>query len=439
MQSKKPNLQRLFNFLWLFFTTIFLVQCSDPMETIEAETFAGENVFPNEESIISQNTLGNGSLYDFTVPENWDGKNLVIFAHGWLSTLCEPFIPDYQVGNVPIQDLITNTTGAAVARIGFYKTGLPDAQKGMEDLVDLVDVFKTSEGKAPEKVILSGVSMGGLFTALALEQRPDVFDGGIAGCGPYGNFEKELNYLGDFFVLFNYYFKDVLNELNVNLGDPAGVPGAAQFGWEECIADEETGEVILEDKPGPVQLALLAKITQNPQYLARFTKVLQIANVPLPDNPTLNDLLEAAYGIFRLNILGTNDIINLVGGTPFDNTDRIYGLRALRKGIINFREFRKINHPKRGVERISATADVNAYATTGELENPVVSLHNKLDPTNPFWHTLIYRGKTLASGSGLKHAIVPADAFGHCEFTEEEVLKAFQKLQILMALDDYYL
>ena len=436
MQTHYRFFEKLYAYVSLCCATIFLMQCADPMEAIEAETLA--SVHPNNENAnvtLLAPTLSNGSLYEISVPDGWDQQNLVLFAHGWVSTLCPPHIPDLSINGTSVEDIIINT-GAAVARIGYYKTGLPEADKVIEDLVELVEVFETTTGVAPANVILSGVSLGGLITVLALEQHPEIFDGGLAACGPYGDFQKEVNYLGDFFVLFKYYFDDILDGLGIDIGNPTGIPLTTQNGWEQCVTDPGTGEVIVENQPGPVQLALLNAITSNPAHLKLFEKVLKVAEVPLPSNPTTAELLEAAQGIFRLNILGTNDINNLLGGIPFGNSDRIYGLKALGKGIINFREFRALNKLSGGVQRISATATVDPFITSGKLDNPVVTLHTTLDPTQPFWHALIYRAKTLSKGSGLKNSIVAVDEFGHCDFTVEEVLKAFERLQILMALDE---
>ena len=65
---------------------------------------------------------------------------------------------------------------------------------------------------------MTGVSEGGLITALAIEQRPDVFDGGLSTCGPIGDFSQQINYFGDFRVLFDYFFPGVMP------GSPISIP-----------------------------------------------------------------------------------------------------------------------------------------------------------------------------------------------------------------------
>jgi pimeloyl-ACP methyl ester carboxylesterase len=91
--------------------------------------------------------------------------------------------------------------------------------------VGLVNIFARQKG-APTMVYLIGASEGGIITALALEQYPDVFDGGLALCGPYGDFRKQIDYFGDFRVVFDYYFPDILP------GSPITIPTTLMDDWD---------------------------------------------------------------------------------------------------------------------------------------------------------------------------------------------------------------
>jgi len=73
-----------------------------------------------------------------------------------------------------------------------------------------MDYLNEKLGVTPTYTYLTGGSQGGLITTLALERNPDVFDGGLSLCGPCGNFEKQLNYYGDFRLVFDYFFPGVL-------------------------------------------------------------------------------------------------------------------------------------------------------------------------------------------------------------------------------------
>jgi hypothetical protein len=119
------------------------------------------------------------------------------------------------------------------------------------------------------------------------------------------------------------------------------------------------------------------------------------------------------------SIWGTNDLIATAGGMPYDNRDTTY-LGSYDDAALNA-----------GVERVKSDGRARAYARrayqpSGELERPLVTLHNTLDPVVPFWHEEIYAG--LATPSWL---FVPnqVEGYGHCAFSPEQILGAFDLLK----------
>ncbi|MEZ5286912.1 MAG: hypothetical protein R2712_19320 [Vicinamibacterales bacterium] len=58
----------------------------------------------------------------------------------------------------------------------------------------------------PTRTHVAGVSEGGLVATLLAERAPETFSSAMAACGPIGNFRLQINYLGDFRVLFDYFF-----------------------------------------------------------------------------------------------------------------------------------------------------------------------------------------------------------------------------------------
>src|SRR6266581_4657618 len=103
---------------------------------------------------------------------------------------------------------IINALGFAFATTSYSTNGLAVVQ-GIDDVVDLVHIFATTHGAA-HRVYLVGPSEGGIVTALAVEKHPDVFAGGLAACGPIGDFRQQINYDGDFRVVFDYFFPGVI-------------------------------------------------------------------------------------------------------------------------------------------------------------------------------------------------------------------------------------
>src|SRR5262245_49600081 len=146
-----------------------------------------------------------GSIYRICMPDGFSNGRLVIWAHGFQDAGTPVSIPEDQLcfADLCLPELITSL-GFAFATNSYSKTGLAVVQ-GMDDIRDLVNIFIEQKG-APERVYLTGASEGGLITALLAEQYPDVFDAGVAACGPVGNFSYQIDYFGDARVTFEYFW-----------------------------------------------------------------------------------------------------------------------------------------------------------------------------------------------------------------------------------------
>jgi hypothetical protein len=85
------------------------------------------------------------------------------------------------------------------------------------------------------------------------------------------------------------------------------------------------------------------------------------------------------------------------------------------------------------VARYSTTPDArnyldNYYVPTGDLQIPVVSVHNRWDPLVPFFHEPAFAQTVAAAGTSsmLLQRAVPN--YGHCNFPTPLVLSSFQAL-----------
>ena len=150
-----------------------------------------------------------GSIYRICMPTGDYNGMLVVWAHGFQDAGTPISIPEEQLcaNGFCLHELI-NSLGFAFATNSYSKTGLAILQ-GKADIVDLVKVFATKKGK-PRKVYLVGASEGGIVTALNVEQRPDVFSGGVAACGPVGDFPYQIGYFGDARATFEYFFPGLI-------------------------------------------------------------------------------------------------------------------------------------------------------------------------------------------------------------------------------------
>lgn len=334
-----------------------------------------------------------GAIYLICLPEDrpWNG-DLVVFAHGYVA-FNEPIaVPDLTLPDgTELPDLV-NGLGYAFATTSYRVNGLA-VQEGIEDVIDLVDVFTGLHGEAG-KVYLTGGSEGGLITTLAVERHPDLFDGGIAACGPIGDFREQINYWGDFRVVFDVFFPDVIP------GSAVDVPEEVIENWDEIYAPA-VSQVIEADPDSTDQL-------------------LRVTDAPTDPNDS-STVEETVLGLMWYNVFATNDGIEKLGGQPFGNRLRLY-----RGSDHDLRLNRRV---ARHAAEKSALATIEAsYQTSGELSTPLITIHTSGDPLIPYWHARLYREKVAARGSTSQYANIPILRYGHCEFKNYEVLVAFALL-----------
>jgi hypothetical protein len=335
-----------------------------------------------------------GAYYFICVPPvGWNG-NLIVFAHGYVS-------PTLPVGGYPFDQLalpdntslieIVNGLGYAFAASGYSKNGLA-VQEGLADSVDLVDIFARLYGE-PEYIYLAGASEGGLIATLGIERFSEVFDGGLATCGPIGNFRKQINYWGDFRVIFDYFYPGVLPP------SPVAVPAELMENWESIYAPQ-----------------VAAAIQANP---SAASQLLRVTGAPV-DSADPTSVLETALGVLWYNVFATNDGVETLGGQPFDNSYRWYSGSA-NDLLLN-----------RRVQRFSANPEalnaIQAYQTTGVLHSQLVTLHTTGDPIVPYWHIPLYRAKVLKNWTDWNYSNIPILRYGHCNFEVSEVLAGFALL-----------
>lgn len=346
-----------------------------------------------------------GATYRICMPAQWNNR-LVVYAHGYVAPTRPVGIPEDQMrlpGSTFTVDQLVTGQGYAFATSSYRTNGLA-IQEGIADLLDVVDIFKAQKG-TPTKVLLVGISEGGAITALALEQQAAVFDGGLAMCGPYGSFREQINYFGDFRVLFDHFLPGVLPP------SPIDIPS-------DLLATWETGYYT-----NTIQPALSA--STNTTAIDHLLTVSQAAFDPNDSTTKIQSIQDLLW----YNVFATNDAKAKLGGQPFDNQERVYGQDVtdptLDAAVINEQVARF------GAEPIALTA-LSSYETTGHLTKPLITLHTTGDPIVPFWHATRYAFKTLAADNLALHEQITVQAYGHCRFSTFDVLGAFTRLVTLV-------
>ncbi|MFN3333971.1 MAG: alpha/beta hydrolase family protein [Caldilinea sp.] len=359
--------------------------------------FATSHTSPDAPLACTDGDQPGGARYRICMPTaNWNG-DLVVYAHGYVKPTAPIEIPEDQLelGGFSISDLIT-AQGFAFATTSYRRNGLTILE-GIDDLLELVDLFVAAHGK-PDRIILTGVSEGGAVTVLALERHPDVFDGGLALCGPYGDFQRQIDYFTDFRAVFDYFFPGVIP------GEPISIPAALLDTWETTFYSETVKPLIL-----------------SPSSALSISQVISVTGAAVLTPFSATGMEPTFERMLWYNVYATNDARDQLGGNPFGNTTRIY-TGSLDDNALNQGIYRVAADP-------AATAKVTEkYETSGVLRVPLITLHTTGDEVVPYWHAPIYAQKVAAASSDGFYEHRQVNRFGHCAFQPLEVLSAFSDI-----------
>ena len=336
--------------------------------------------------------IGPGSLYALDVPVAWNG-DLVVYAHGIVDPALPVALPAAQDNFTAVRDALLSR-GFAVASSSFSANGF-----ALKDAVDrthqLAGLFTAQFGR-PRRVVLAGHSLGSMAALQLAESHPTQYDAALVMCGFVGGTSREIAHMANARIAFDYFF-------------PGVIPGTV-FSIPPGLDYRPGTPLFLQ-----VQAALVAGFA--PPY-----KTLQLAAVAGLPWTTPQELVAAGLNVIGFNLRYTQNVLNLVHGhIPFDNRATVYA-GSLDDTALNA-----------GIQRWTGDPDAlnyiaKYYTPTGALQIPVQTLHSSLDPVVPTWHEPAYAQLAAEQGSTafLEQEIVPA--FGHCAFTDAQVLTAFDRL-----------
>lgn len=352
------------------------------------------------QQIIIGNT-SNGSQYELAMPDNWNGT-LVVYAHGIVDPQSPVAIPNVD----SLRDELL-AYHFAMAYSSFDTNGYA-VKDGIQTTHQLKGLF-TAKFSKPHRTILAGHSLGGLIVLALAEKYPDQYDGALPMCGVLGGSTPEIKYVADGRALYDLFFSSGLfGTFPYKLPGDAGKPVAVDF---SPGSDAYNG--VLQN--------LMAGLA--PPY---FPTMQLAATVPIPINMSdPAEVIAAEMNLIGFHVRYGSDVIERTHDRlPFDNTKTIYSdlLTPELNAMINA-----------GVQRYQSTPDAanyirKYYTPTGKLKIPVVTLHTTRDPVVPIWHEDLYKAIATKSGSSDLLFQTKVDAFGHCNFTNDETITAFTKL-----------
>jgi pimeloyl-ACP methyl ester carboxylesterase len=385
-------------FIFLITTTLFTTSCIDEYDDFWGPKSKTGNVFPGYtegeayyyKGVV--NVVNNDSI-EIIIPEGWNGSFLV-YAHGYVDPVLPIALPNDLVEGIPLKTLLTSPPlNFAYASTSFRENGFT-VKEAISDITFLGTIVKASF--KPDNIYLGGVSEGGLVALKTLEKKQNVFDAGLVTCAPIGHFQQQLQYFGDFHLIFKKLYEVELSGMGIDIGSPKYVSPVLMQAWTE----------------GNLKIVLAGILGSSRDKLETL---LQAAHVPVNVESLPTEALTGiAMEILRFNIMATNDMIDRVYGVPYDNMTTEY------PGIP---DIERIEGDKLALLKIKLQ-----YETKGTPHVPVVLMHTTGDHVTPAWHIEKYLEKVYLNGMADNVEYILVKNYGHCNFTKEEILSGISMM-----------
>ena len=347
-----------------------------------------------------------GAGYRIEVPDNWNGT-LVIWAHGFrgIGSL------ELTVDDHPLRALLIPLGYAWAA--SSYRRNDYDVASGVQDSHALGKLFNGIVGK-PDRVYLTGASMGGHITAVAIEQYPKTYDGALAICGAVGDFE-----VFDYYLDFNVAAQHLGTGFSMFPVDPlpylfGTVPAikanleASPGGWPVVLNQDGTNlKNLVELRSGGVR--------------PNFDEGWFFWNV-FPD-------LQTGAGNFLFDLGALDGTLARSPGVAFDNQDVIYQFDtdpalSVDEEAFNNSVFRLMADPQ--ARNRNGLAQLPPI--TGDISIPVLTLHNLGDLFVPVLNEVEFARRVADRGNSDLLVQRAIRGVNHCGFTPLELSTAFLDL-----------
>lgn len=343
------------------------------------------------------------------VPAEWNGQ-LVMWAHGFRGTDTRLyFLPE----EVPFRQWLLDN-GYAWAASTYSKNDY-SVGNAVTDTYRLARHVRHVIGERPDRVYITGASMGGHVTAASIERHRTYYNGAMPVCGVLGDFE-----LFDFFLDFNL----AAQQIALGTSQFASPPDYATVTASEIRAE-------LEVAPGgwPVDL------NADGEALKQLVELRSGGDRPNFDEAWTfwNSFPEFGSGIpgnFLFDLGMGDGSVGEENRVAVDNTDVFYETDLTPGPSNNLEESLNADILRVEQER-QARATTRRSASpvlTGRIRVPVLTMHNLGDLFVPFHMETGYEAAVADQDRG--HLLVQRAirGSGHCDFTVAEYERGFADL-----------
>lgn len=343
--------------------------------------------------------IRDGAAYRIEVPDRWNGK-LVVWAHGYRGAGTTVFVSSPELRAHYLD------SGYAWAASSYATNGY-DVGQGVRDSYAMVGIFRQVTGRPARSVIMSGESMGGQVTAVAIETYPRAFAGAMPYCGVLGDVQ-----------LFDYFLDANVTAAalsGVRITFPLAPPADYQDQWRAQVGamlpalGVATGKPPTLSEKGKAWSSAVERRSggERPGFDSAFAYWNTATSLaPLDDLPFLFGLYPGLSG-------GTEYI---APGNVTDNRFTRYGW-PLDAQVLRVRRTALPDPGLDGIPRVD-----------GNPRIPVLSLHDIGDLFVPISMEQVYAARAAAHGRAGLFVSRAIRGTGHCDFNQAELTSAFDDL-----------
>ena len=370
---------------------------------------------------IVEGETGPGSLYALYIPEKWNGE-AVYYVHGIRPPLAPITLGD-QDNFFEVRDAL-GAQGYAFAYSSFSENGLA-VKDGAQRTHQLRGLLHSQLPSTPQRSYVAGYSLGALIAMELGQKFPTHYDGVLAMCGMVGGTPRELQYVGDVRALFDAYYPGVLPGNAISA--PSIPPTIEQVQAAVVAAITPTAA----NPQAPLGLYAIASTAQTPLAFA------PLGSVGDPSSQAFRSLVGSLVTALYYQLLGTPDVLDRTHGhSPYDNRNTAYTMGTPVVPVPQLVPViaAMIAASNQTVARFDITPDASNYldrnyVPTGDLQIPVVSVHNLWDPLVPYpIHEPPFAQAVTDAGSSSMLLAQAVPNYGHCNFSTTVVLDAFKTL-----------
>lgn len=328
-----------------------------------------------ETPAVAQTLTGTllGAPYRVDIPAHWNG-DLVMLMHGYEPKGAPRKDPWPQSDETPL----FLARGYAVAASAYASQGWAVAD-ALTDNERLRQWFVKQHGQ-PRHTYVVGFSLGGLDALATLESHGQHYNGALSMCG--------VNISAT-----DIMARGVVEPLQAfDVSFPGVLPDLAAAA-----------------SPAMIDPANLQQVLQtDPAKAAALAQRLQETGDSLP-------------GALMLDYMVLREVEQRAGGMPVDTTNTVY------RGYGDDESFNRQVRRYKGAPAAMAYLAEHA-SLTGKINAPAVLQWNAFDPTVPARFHTAYPELAKAAGNASRLTVLPPMGQGHCNFTPEQIGKAFDVL-----------